>query len=92
MKSDDLSYIASCLMGEKLHKYQVREITKLLKDICFFSIANGNNPFFDCSCTGKTNETFRVAKYVSQFRPVIFGKRGQGPCRLVWKGRFVAKA
>lgn len=92
MDTKTKQYIASCLMSEKLNKYQIREITKLLKDVCFFGIANGNNPFFDCSIRGNQNEAFKIAKYVSMFRPVIFAKKHARQCYLLWKGKFVAKA
>lgn len=92
MEASKKSYIAECLMSEKLYKYQIREIRKILKGVCTFDIANGNNPFFDCSLAGIQNDAFEIAKYVSMYRPVIFAKKNAGQCYLLWKGRFVAKA
>jgi hypothetical protein len=85
-------YIASCLTSEKLYKYQIREIKDMLEGICSFDIANGNNPFFDCSLRGDVNKAFKVAKYVSQFRPVIWAGGNARGCYLLWKGKFVAGA
>lgn len=78
-------------MSEKLYKYQIKEIKRVLKDICFFGVANGNNPFFDCSLRGDYNETFAIAKYISYFRPAIFTGPRVKP-KLLWKGKAVADA